>query len=199
MHTIRHEQPASCDLCGPASQCFAVAHACYAVALQSTHEDKDYIHIVMELCQGGELFDHIVEAQHFTERKVSRCSTYIYTLPCTASSITHHAMLQTLLLEVLQEFSMLAGKASCSCICAVRHMCCCAGIACRLHTSSGRWWRWSTTATSWASCTGVRPRSRQAGCCYSTPWCTRHSKAAAHAGSISVSASAQQVIIKSHA
>jgi hypothetical protein len=24
----------------------------------------------MELCQGGELFDHIVEAQHFTERKV---------------------------------------------------------------------------------------------------------------------------------
>jgi hypothetical protein len=39
-------------------------------ALQSTHEDKDYIHIVMELCQGGELFDHIVEAQHFTERKV---------------------------------------------------------------------------------------------------------------------------------
>jgi hypothetical protein len=24
----------------------------------------------MELCNGGELFDHIVEAQHFTERKV---------------------------------------------------------------------------------------------------------------------------------
>jgi calcium-dependent protein kinase len=38
--------------------------------MQSTHEDKDYVHIVMELCQGGELFDHIVEAQHFTERKV---------------------------------------------------------------------------------------------------------------------------------
>lgn len=37
---------------------------------QSTHEDKDSVHIVMELCQGGELFDHIVEAQHLTERKV---------------------------------------------------------------------------------------------------------------------------------
>lgn len=41
------------------------------VMLQSTHEDKDYVHIVMELCQGGELFDHIVEAQHFTERKAA--------------------------------------------------------------------------------------------------------------------------------
>jgi hypothetical protein len=45
---------------------------CRADATQSTHEDKDHIHIVMELCQGGELFDHIVEEQHFTERKVRR-------------------------------------------------------------------------------------------------------------------------------
>lgn len=42
------------------------------VTLQSTHEDKDYVHIVMELCNGGELFDHIVEAQHFTERKAAQ-------------------------------------------------------------------------------------------------------------------------------
>lgn len=42
------------------------------VMLESTHEDKDYVHIVMELCQGGELFDHIVEAQHFTERKAAQ-------------------------------------------------------------------------------------------------------------------------------
>eukprot|EP00878_Enallax_costatus_P017856 GHUV01018763.1.p1 GENE.GHUV01018763.1~~GHUV01018763.1.p1 ORF type:complete len:465 (+),score=162.98 GHUV01018763.1:210-1604(+) len=41
------------------------------VTLESTHEDKDYVHIVMELCQGGELFDHIVEAQHFSERKAA--------------------------------------------------------------------------------------------------------------------------------
>jgi hypothetical protein len=32
---------------------------------QSTHEDKDYVHIVMELCEGGELFDSIVEAGNF--------------------------------------------------------------------------------------------------------------------------------------
>nr|QBB20011.1 putative calcium dependent protein kinase [Ettlia sp. YC001] len=42
------------------------------VTLESTHEDKDYVHIVMELCQGGELFDHIVEAQHFSERKAAQ-------------------------------------------------------------------------------------------------------------------------------
>lgn len=33
---------------------------------QSTHEDRDYVHIAMELCAGGELFDSIVEAGNFT-------------------------------------------------------------------------------------------------------------------------------------
>lgn len=47
--------------------------AVWIYIFQSTHEDKDYVHIVMELCQGGELFDHIVEAQHFNEKKVSAC------------------------------------------------------------------------------------------------------------------------------
>jgi serine/threonine protein kinase len=37
---------------------------------QSTHEDKEYIHIVMELCAGGELFDSIIEAGNFSEKKV---------------------------------------------------------------------------------------------------------------------------------
>lgn len=56
---------------------------------QSTHEDKDYVHIVMELCNGGELFDHIVEAQHFTERKVSSSTASCNRLSAAAIACLH--------------------------------------------------------------------------------------------------------------
>lgn len=38
------------------------------VSLKDTYEDEDAVHIVMELCEGGELFDRIVARGHFTER-----------------------------------------------------------------------------------------------------------------------------------
>lgn len=41
------------------------------VTLKSTHEDKEHVHIVMELCAGGELFDSIVAAGSFTEKKAA--------------------------------------------------------------------------------------------------------------------------------
>eukprot|EP00798_Chlamydomonas_sp_ICE-L_P003870 gene3870-13934_t len=37
-----------------------------------TLKDKDQVHMVMELCAGGELFDSIVEAGCFTERKAAQ-------------------------------------------------------------------------------------------------------------------------------
>jgi len=43
----------------------------YVVNLKNTYEDKDYVHIAMELCAGGELFDSIVEAGSFTEKKAA--------------------------------------------------------------------------------------------------------------------------------
>ncbi|MFQ6631728.1 hypothetical protein Gotur_010052 [Gossypium turneri] len=38
------------------------------VTLKDTYEDDAAVHIVMELCEGGELFDRIVARGHYTER-----------------------------------------------------------------------------------------------------------------------------------
>lgn len=38
------------------------------VSLKDAFEDDDAVHIVMELCEGGELFDRIVARGHYTER-----------------------------------------------------------------------------------------------------------------------------------
>lgn len=38
------------------------------VTLKDTYEDNDAVHLVMELCEGGELFDRIVARGHYTER-----------------------------------------------------------------------------------------------------------------------------------
>ncbi|KAH7838441.1 hypothetical protein Vadar_026384 [Vaccinium darrowii] len=38
------------------------------VSLKDTYEDDNAVHIVMELCEGGELFDRIVARGHYTER-----------------------------------------------------------------------------------------------------------------------------------
>lgn len=38
------------------------------VTLKDTYEDDMAVHLVMELCEGGELFDRIVARGHYTER-----------------------------------------------------------------------------------------------------------------------------------
>lgn len=38
------------------------------VSLKATYEDENAVHLVMELCEGGELFDRIVSKGHYTER-----------------------------------------------------------------------------------------------------------------------------------
>ncbi|KAJ3670221.1 hypothetical protein LUZ60_010545 [Juncus effusus] len=38
------------------------------VSLKDTYEDSRAVHLVMELCEGGELFDRIVARGHYTER-----------------------------------------------------------------------------------------------------------------------------------
>eukprot|EP00268_Persea_americana_P006895 TRINITY_DN1249_c0_g1_i10.p1 TRINITY_DN1249_c0_g1~~TRINITY_DN1249_c0_g1_i10.p1 ORF type:complete len:532 (+),score=109.88 TRINITY_DN1249_c0_g1_i10:104-1597(+) len=41
------------------------------VRIKGAYEDAVFVHIVMELCAGGELFDRIVQKGHYTERKAA--------------------------------------------------------------------------------------------------------------------------------
>lgn len=44
----------------------------YVVRIKGTFEDNLFIHIVMEVCKGGELFDRIVQKGHYTEKKAAQ-------------------------------------------------------------------------------------------------------------------------------
>lgn len=44
----------------------------HVVTVKTTHEDPNSVHIVMDLCEGGELFDSIVVAGSYSERKAAQ-------------------------------------------------------------------------------------------------------------------------------
>ncbi|XP_047321912.1 calcium-dependent protein kinase 7-like [Impatiens glandulifera] len=47
------------------------------VSLKATYEDDNAVHLVMELCEGGELFDRIVARGHYTERAAANVTRTI--------------------------------------------------------------------------------------------------------------------------
>jgi calcium-dependent protein kinase len=61
------------------------------VELKGAYEDKHSVHLVMELCAGGELFDRIIARGHYTERAAaSLCRTIVQVVQtCHSLGVMH--------------------------------------------------------------------------------------------------------------
>lgn len=47
------------------------------ISIKGAYEDATAVHVVMELCAGGELFDRIIKRGHYTERKAAELTRTI--------------------------------------------------------------------------------------------------------------------------
>lgn len=57
------------------------------VTIKGAYEDSLYVHIVMELCSGGELFDRIIQRGHYSERKAAELTRIIVGVVETCHSL----------------------------------------------------------------------------------------------------------------
>lgn len=61
------------------------------ISIKGAYEDTIAVHVVMELCEGGELFDRIVERGHYTERKAAKLARTIVSVieACHSLGVMH--------------------------------------------------------------------------------------------------------------
>ncbi|KAJ4889487.1 Calcium-dependent protein kinase 10 [Raphanus sativus] len=61
------------------------------VKLRGTYEDSENVHLVMELCEGGELFDRIVARGHYTERAAAAVARTVaeVVMMCHVNGVVH--------------------------------------------------------------------------------------------------------------
>ncbi|XP_024016693.1 calcium-dependent protein kinase 25 [Eutrema salsugineum] len=57
------------------------------ISIKGAYEDAVAVHMVMELCRGGELFDRIVERGHYSERKAANLAKVILGVVQTCHSL----------------------------------------------------------------------------------------------------------------
>ncbi|XP_074313086.1 calcium-dependent protein kinase 26-like [Silene latifolia] len=57
------------------------------VTIKGAYEDPLYVHIVMELCSGGELFDRIIQRGHYSERKAAELTRIVVGVVETCHSL----------------------------------------------------------------------------------------------------------------
>ncbi|XVE96246.1 hypothetical protein REPUB_Repub02eG0204900 [Reevesia pubescens] len=61
------------------------------ISIKGAYEDSVAVHVVMELCAGGELFDRIVKRGHYTERKAAELARTIVAVveACHSMGVMH--------------------------------------------------------------------------------------------------------------
>ena len=65
--------------------------------LVSTFEDSAYVHLILELCKGGELFDRVVAKGTFSEKMACRCLSRLLLVPLNVVRRPVHVWLHLLL------------------------------------------------------------------------------------------------------
>ncbi|XP_042483282.1 calcium-dependent protein kinase 1-like [Macadamia integrifolia] len=75
------------------------------ISIKGAYEDGVAVHVIMELCAGGELFDRIVQKGHFTERKAAELARIIVGVvqACHSMGVMHRDLKPENFLFVNQE------------------------------------------------------------------------------------------------